>query len=303
MGALETFRSTTEERLGDAAKPWVAGVRGLLDELATRWELELGAPYEDGTASYKVRGVRSGTHPVDLKLAYPDGWFFEETAALSHWDGNGAVTLLDHDPRGAQLLARLEPGTPLAALDDEDDALTRAVAVLERLWIPDPGQIATVASEAQEWARTMLGRHHLAGRPFERELVHEAVGAIRDLLATTPRGVLLHGALSLSNILDAGEQGDLAIDPKPLVGEPEFDVAALLRDTPAKLAADPEEGRERVQHRFDLLRDRLGLDGGRLKSWTLAVAVDEAIWDFELGAGAIGRQQAAVARMVRDLQV
>ncbi|HEX6843964.1 MAG TPA: aminoglycoside phosphotransferase family protein [Actinomycetota bacterium] len=303
MRGLQTFRIATEDRIGDAAKPWGTGLRALVDELVTRWELDLGDPAETGGVAYAVPATRSGDRSVVLKLAYPDAWFFEEIAALSQWDGNGAVTLLDHDPRGAQLLAGVEPGTPLAALEDEDEALERAAAVAERLWIPDPGGIATVTSEAQEWGRTMLGRHHLAGRPFERELVHEAAGAIRDLIATAPRGVLLHGDLTLANVLDGGEHGDVATNPRPLVGEPEFDAAALLRSSPDVLAADPEHARDRVQHRFDLVRERLGLEGSRLKSWALAVSVDEAIWDFEQGAISAGRRQTDIARFVRDLLV
>jgi streptomycin 6-kinase len=104
-------------------------------------------------------------------------------------------------------------------------------------------------------------------------------------------------------VVDAGEAGDLATDPRPLIGEPEFDAAALLRTDAAGLAGNPKEGGERLQRRFAFLRDRLGLDGTRLKSWALAVAVDEAIWDFEQGAPSLGRQQASVARLLRELTV
>lgn len=303
MGPLETFRRAVEARDDDQAAPWIASLRAMIDELVDRWELTLeDTATSDGT-SYRVPAMRSGSVPVELKVAYPDAWFFEELAALSCWGGQGAIEVIDHDPRGAQLLVRPEPGTPLARLDDEDETLDRAAAVAERLWVADPGGIATVASEATEWARTMLGRHHLAGRPFDRGLVHEATAAIRDLLGTAPRGGLLHGDLTLEHVVDGGEAGDLAVDPRPLIGEPEFDVAALLRAKPAELAGNPHEAGERLQHRFELLRDRLGLDGTRLKSWALAVSVDEAIWDHEQGAPSLGRQQAAVAKLVRDLRV
>jgi streptomycin 6-kinase len=149
----------------------------------------------------------------------------------------------------------------------------------------------------------MLGRHHLAGRPFDRGLAHEAVSAIRDLVPTQGAKVLLHGDLHLGNVLDAGEGRWLAVDPKPLIGEREFDVTALIRDKADELAADPKAGRERVQHRFDLLSERLGLERGRLKSWSLAILVDYAIWDFETGASAFGRAQAAVAEMIRQIEV
>ena len=41
------------------------------------------------------------------------------------------------------------------------------------------------------------------------------------------RAVLVHGDLHHHNILDAGDR-HLAIDPKPMLGEPEFDVPPFL---------------------------------------------------------------------------
>lgn len=307
MTIYEDFLGFTETRIGASAKPWIQELPGLLAEMRDRWQLEPGEPFAGSTLSYAVPATRDGEHAVVLKISYPDAWFAEETVALARWDGEGAVALIDHDPRGAQLLERAEPGTSLLAFEDENEALGIAAGVLEKLWVPDPGGIATVAGETIEWARTMLGRHHLAGRPFDRELVHEAVSAIRDLVPTQGERVLLHGDLHLGNVLrDAGPDREdrwLAIDPKPLIGEREFDVAALIRDKAEALTADPREGRLRIKERFDLLSERLELDRSRLKSWSLAILVDYAIWDFEIGAGAFGKAQAEVAKMIRSLEV
>ncbi len=297
-----TFLADTEARIGAEAGAWVAAAPGLLDELTARWELDLGDPFEGGSIGYTVPGTRSGSRPVVLKLSYPDGWFHDEVAALAGWGGEGAVELIDHDSRGAQLLSRAEPGTPLLEHDDEDEALGIAAGVLERLWIPDPGGLRTVAEEVGEWARTMPARHSLAGRPFPRELIHEATAYVRDLVATPKAQVLLHGDLHLGNVLRSAG-GFVAVDPKPLVGEREFDVSALIRDTPDALAADRGEGRRRVQHRFDLLADRLGLDRTRLQMWSFVVLVDYTLWDFEVGQAAFGRTQLAVTEMVRKIQV
>jgi streptomycin 6-kinase len=300
---FEEFLATTRARLGRDAEPWVDDARRLLEGLVARWELELGEPYEGGSIGYAVRATRSGDRPVVLKITYPDAWFAEETAALLHWDGDGAVELLDHDPKGAQLLARVEPGTSLRWHEDEDEALGLAADVMERLWRPDPGGIATVGSEALEWARTMPARHSLMDRPFERALIHEAVELIRELVPTQREHVLLHGDLHLGNVLDAGDGRWVAVDPKPLIGERAFDVTALIRDKREDLLADVAAGRERVQARFDRLTERFDLERKRVRDWSVAIMVDYALWSFEAGDTTGGAIDAQVAGMLRDLRV
>ena len=307
MDPFETFRTGTRVRIGAEAQPWLDRLPGYLDGVRDRWGLELDEPVGTGATGYTVAATRSGedgaAEDAVLKLSYPDAWFVESTAALARWNGDGAVRLLAHDPDGAQLLERAEPGSSLLDKRDEDGALSIAADVLQRLWVPDPGGIMTVESETAEWARTMPGRYHLVGRPFERSLVTEALDAFRELGPTQPERVLLHGDLHMGNVLAAERQPWLAIDPKPLIGERAFDVTALLRDKAPDLIDDPAAGRERLQHRFDLLSERLGLDRPRLRQWSLAVLVDYAIWDFEVGDTTFGEQQAEVARMIRRLIV
>ncbi|MEU8185343.1 aminoglycoside phosphotransferase family protein [Micromonospora sp. NPDC049044] len=48
-----------------------------------------------------------------LKLQYPDDDSRREADALAHWDGDGAIRLLAHDPeRRALLVERCRPGSP-----------------------------------------------------------------------------------------------------------------------------------------------------------------------------------------------
>jgi streptomycin 6-kinase len=306
METFDRFLEETAARIGAEADGWAAAARGLVERLADRWELELATeelPEEPTGSAFAVPGVRGGADPVLLRIVYPDAWFEEETAALVHWDGNGTVSLIDHDPAGAQLLERPEPGTRLAEEEEEDVALGRAAEVAGRLWIADPGGIATLASEVLEWGRTMPGRHHLVGRPFERTLVHEAVESIRELVPTQPEHVLLHGDLRLGTILAARGGIWLATEPKPLVGERAFDVVSLLREDPEALTADRTAGLERLQQRFDLLSERLGLNRKRVQRWAVAASVDDALWAFEGGDPAGGERKIDVVRMLRDLRV
>jgi streptomycin 6-kinase len=297
---FEAFLSGVRSR-GDAAT-WASEAGELFDELTARWELDLGAPVPTGPDAYAVAAVRAGERPVILRLAVPDGWFVDEVAALSHWNGEGAVRLIDHDLRGAMLLEQPLPGDPLSDHDDEDEALALAAGVLERLWIPDPGGLLGVDAEVGEWLRTMPGRHHMAGRPFERELIHEATATGRDLLGTSSERRLLHGDLRLANVVRDSD-GFVAVEPRPLVGERTFDAASLIRDAPEVLAADPVAGAARVQHRFDVVASRLGLDRARLQMWTFVVSVDDTLWNFEAGSRVAGRERLAVTEMVRAIRV
>lgn len=299
--AFEDFLAAARTQHGADAESWAAAGPALHDELVVRWELDLTEVIGEDPTTYVVAGVRSGEIAVTLKIAYPDAWFTEEVAALLHWGGEGAPAVIDHDPRGAVLLERAEPGTPLADDPDEEHALLVACGVAERLWITNPGGIAHLAGEVLEWARTMPGRHHLANRPFERVLVHEAVGAIRELVATQHEQVLLHGDLHLGNIVQAGEDRWLAVAPRPLIGEHAFDAAALIYGGAERIARDRMGGKDRLGRSLDVVSQRLGIDRERLRRWALAIATDYALWDFEAGLRERGEARAGVAEMLRTL--
>lgn len=302
--SLSEFAEWTRARVGPDAEPWLEVLPALIDELTAAWQLDdLGEPYTGGYIGYTVPATRAGSEPLVLKVSYPDGWFAEEVAALTRWNGVGAVRLIEHDPRGAQLLERAEPGTPLLDEADEDAALETAAEVLETLWVPDPGGITAVATETLQWAASMPRRHDEADRPFERVLVHEAMEGIRMLVPTQPEKVLLHGDLHMGNVLAASRRPWLAVDPKPLIGERAFDVTALIRDKRDELVADTDAGRERVQRRFDLLCERLRLDRKRVKAWSVAIMVAYALGDWAEGYLDEGRQQIEVARMLLDLRL
>ncbi len=82
---------------------------------------------------------------------------------------------------------------------------------------------------------------------------------------------MLHQDLHGGNILRARREPWLVIDPKPLVGEREFDAASLLRDRRRVLTTP--KGASLVQRRLDLLVDRLGLDKERTRAWAIVHAL------------------------------
>ena len=78
---------------------WLERVPELLDECVEEWSLRLGEPYPLGAAGYAVRAELDDGTPGVLKLIYPHREAEHEAATLRVWDGDGAIRLLDIDPK------------------------------------------------------------------------------------------------------------------------------------------------------------------------------------------------------------
>jgi streptomycin 6-kinase len=77
------------------------------------------------------------------------------------------------------------------------------------------------------------------------------------------------------------ERGWLAVDPKGVVGEVEYEMGALLRN-PVELP-DILTSPAIIERRIDAASRRLGLDAARVLRWAFAQAVLSAIWMVEDG--------------------
>jgi streptomycin 6-kinase len=259
-----------------SGRVWLEQLPVLLDEVVERWQLSIGDAFREASASLTLRATKVGGEPVVLKLQYPHREAEHEAEALAHWDGNGAVRLLAHDPdRHALLLEHCEPGTPLFELD-QDAALDVLIELLPRLWQPSDRPFTSLADEAAHWAATLPAAWARAGRPFERDLLATALEAIGELASTQGEEVLLHQDLHTGNVLSAAREPWLAIDPKPLLGEREFGLAPIVR------GAELGHSRAHVLHRLDRLSRELRLDRRRACGWTfvqtLAWSIDTVVW-------------------------
>lgn len=277
-----SFRRTMGELYGDAGLEWIEGLPARVAGLARDWGLAVGVPFEPLSYNYVAPAVREDGSSAVLKVGFPARELMTEIAALALFDGRGMVRLLALDRnRGAMLLERLEPGTALTYLGDEERAMTIAVGLMRRYWQPMPGEhpFPTVADWAAGFGR-MRERFGGGTGPLPAERVAAAEGLFEELLASAGLPALLHGDLHHGNVLAAEREPWLGIDPKGLVGEPAYDVAVMLRDNmgPVLSAADP---RAAMRRRIDQLADESGFDRERLRAWAEAQAVLSAWWSVE----------------------
>ncbi|WP_150239805.1 aminoglycoside phosphotransferase family protein [Nocardiopsis quinghaiensis] len=240
-----------------------------------------------GAVSLVVPVRRADGTPAVLKVLPVDQESEGEPGALRAWAGDGAVRLLAHDPgNGAMLLEALDPAR---SLDDVevDEALRVIGGLLARLnACPGPTGMRSLGPIAQtlvERARPFLTRERVDHR-FRRLLARWS--AVAREMAAQPGDRLLHWDLHFQNVLaplpGTGREPWVAIDPKPLVGDPGYELLPALRNRFAE-EAEPGGAPRSVRRRFDLLTEVAGADRERARAWTLVRVLEDCVWRLESG--------------------
>lgn len=224
-------------------------------------------------------GERSALQPVVavnervfLKIGRRHAEARDEAAGLRAWNGNGAVRLIDEWLDGdsyALLLERCEPGTQLRDALPEVEQDEVIAALLQRLWIEPPKNHAfrPLSEMCDAWADECDDRSDA--------FVRDAIAVWRDLARYADRSVLLATDLHAGNVLAAQREPWLAIDPKPYVGDPAYDVLQHMLNCPARLAEDP--GRL-----CDRMAALAGVNASRVRQWMFARLVVEGPANYDV---------------------
>ncbi|MBB5927739.1 streptomycin 6-kinase [Streptomyces echinatus] len=267
---------------GAAGKAFITALPGLAAGFLDRWRLRLDGPPMNGVSALVLPVLRAGGHRAVLKLQLRDEESEGEPVALRTWNGDGAVRLLDHDPdTGTMLLERLDETRMLAGLADTREAVLVIAGLLAHLTsFPAPPGLRRLG----DLTEAMLERTHQALEripdPAVRRTIADCAAAVREV-AAEPGDRLLHWDLHDENVLAADRADWLAIDPKPLAGDPGFELWPAL---------DNRFDAAEVRWRFDAMTDVLGLDRARARAWTLGRLLQNALWDVEDGRPIEARQ-------------
>lgn len=272
----------------ESGRALIAALPGRAEAFLDGWGLRVDGPSMYGGVSLVLPVVRAdGTRAV-LKLQQRDEETEGEWLALRTWAGDGVARLLECDAEtGTLLLERVVPGRHLSAVADDRVATEVLAGLLARL--------SSVAAPAGlrglgEVALGMLERVPAAARGLvreeERRLLWDCAGAVREV-AGEPGDRLLHWDLHFDNILAAEREPWLAIDPKPLAGDPGFELLPALWN---------RFDEDAVLWRFDLLTEVLGLDRERARAWTLGRVLQNGLWEVEDGEDELDGDQVFIAR-------
>jgi streptomycin 6-kinase len=224
--------------------------------------------------------VRTPTgRPAVLKVSLPHDEAVHEHIGLQAWHGRGTVELLRADPhRWALLLERLHADEDLTSVGDIE-ACEIVAGLYQRLHVPALPQLRRLSSYVERWTAGLAALGSDA--PVPRRMVEQAVSLGRALVleeATDAR--MIHGDLHYENVLAGDREAWLVIDPKPMAGDPHYELAPMLDNRWDEVVASGSV-RDTVRRRFFTLVDSAGLDEDRARDWVVVRELHTVLWAIE----------------------
>ncbi|MFD0146682.1 MULTISPECIES: aminoglycoside phosphotransferase family protein [unclassified Streptomyces] len=264
---------TLGETYGDAvAAEWLGKLPELTRSTVEQASLDVERVMAPGGRSSLVVLVRRADgSPAALKIAPEAARPDLERDALAHWNGWGAVRLLDAPENGSLVLERLHPEVSVRSLP-EAKALLEAAGTVRKLWV-DPPAAHGFESVAERTDRQATAMESYRADAETGALTAAALEARAALVADSPETLLLHGNFRQGKVLAGDRAPWLAVGPEPLVGERAYDLARLVRDRVEDLVA-ASAGASAARRRVNKLADSLEVDRERLRGWTLFRAVE-----------------------------
>ena len=292
-----SFVKVRADWAGDAAAAEAESLARLGESYLDRWDLTPDGAAMHGMASLIQPVRRADGSAAVLRVPIIDVDQPGEAAALRAWDGDGAVRLYDEDPdTWVMLLERLEP-RDLENFKDDLSAVRIVCALLRRLHAhaapPGVPRLADVAAkmvaDAPDAATKFGDPAHGRVLRYWADATAEVVDEAGDRL--------LHWDLHFENVLAAEREPWLAIDPKPLLGNPAFDVLPALGNRWDEVVASGDPARA-VRRRYDLMVDELALEPDVALAWSYARLLQNGIWQAEDGDTAIDANQLIIGEAI-----
>jgi streptomycin 6-kinase len=245
-----------------------------LSRLAEEWKVTITKEVVK-PATVLAYGTRQGQEVV-IKLVARESDEWLQGRILEAWNGKGAVACLAVT-EGACLMPRISPATPLTSLCDSGkdgaacEVIVRIIQSIPKVGLPGAKTAEELGQGFDRYLKSQNNR-------LDRAQIADARAAWFRLCATQTNPHLRHGDLQHYNILKDDKRGWLAIDPKGVIAEVEFELGAMLRnprDRPALLT------RQAAAERAKRVATRLSVDPDRVLAWGLVQAVLSAIWQIE----------------------
>ncbi|WP_181772367.1 aminoglycoside phosphotransferase family protein [Amycolatopsis pittospori] len=265
----EEARERLIKRFGEDVTTWCDAFPALVARLAKQWGLTVVGAKPGNTGRTLICVGDDGAKKV-LKLT-PDHSIAEsEAGALRAWNGCSRVVqvVATELADGAILLEGLDPGTELRESGADvpwpeiGDLLTQIHAVTP------PSGFSTLEDRVRYMYA--LAERGLRGSVAEATLPMETLDRARlralDLATSGGGKSIVHGDLHPGNVLDGGPgRGAVAIDPRPSIGDPSFDLADWVT-LPMLDGGTLEDG-------FDAIAPHLPtFDAERVRAWCVALS-------------------------------
>lgn len=261
---------------GDVGRTWLKKLPATIETYAKKWALTIQPPFAELNYNYVTPAVTANGIPVVLKAGVPHREFISEVEALRAFAGQGISNLLKADTdMGVLLIKRLQPGTFLSDLNNDEEITRIALSVMQKLHTPAaPKHPFTRVSS---WADRALKNREAS--PLPNDLVKTAQSIFAELAVPRNETILIHGDFHPQNILSSQRESWLAIDPKGIVGDPLYDAAVFICQPPRQ-PTDLDQ-KQFLVRRIDQIAEQLEVDRQLIIRWSLAHSVMSGCWSAE----------------------
>lgn len=256
----------------DEFRGWLNDLPEMVQRIAGQWKLSVGQPYEPGGQCAWVAPAwdRRGTQ-FALKLAWRHPAAEGEALALQLARGHGTVELIQAEQTpttNVLLLESCASGMSLSSAKPEADRDRVIAGILADFWtVPHQrSQFPDLCELCDRWAQELNTDRTMP--EVDPGLARIAGNLLRSLSRDPTEQVLLFTDLHGDNVLAAQRSPWLAIDPKPHVGDPAFDLVMHIGTSYERMQTDPCALVARMA-------DLTGTDETRVGLWVFARAVVE----------------------------
>ncbi len=251
----------------------------LVRDVVEDWELIYDGTPRHGMCALVLPVRTPAGRPAVLKLNLPHDEARHEHLGLQAWQGNGTVRLLRADPhRWALLLERLHADETLRSVWDLE-ACEIVAGFYRRLHVPALPQLRRLSGYVERWTERLAELPSDA--PVPRRLVEQAVSLGRRFVADEATDArMIHGDLHYDNVLAGDREPWLVIDPKPMAGDPHYEVAPMLWNRWDEVSRSGNV-RDAVRRRFHTIVDTAELDEDRARDWVVVREIHNVLWTVE----------------------
>ncbi|WP_316354861.1 aminoglycoside phosphotransferase family protein [Candidatus Trichorickettsia mobilis] len=270
---MKVFEQNIINLYFDVGKQWLADLPKLIVQVEATYELLDLKPVENLSYNYVLSGFQ-GSKAIILKLGLDIDGFKREAAALMALQGFGVVQVLA-ESNGLLLQMRASPGVSLKSYspENDDEAINVMANVIKRLH-KAPIPHAHTFPHIKDWLAALDKDWSIPAQYLQK------AKRLRDnLLKTSAKEILLHGDLHHDNILKNGDDW-VVIDPKGVIGEKAYEVAAFIRNPMPELL-EQDKHLSIIKHRITRFVEFFELSERRIIDWCFVQAVLTWMWGIE----------------------
>lgn len=271
------LEKNVKNTFGEAGLKWIRSLPIIVEKLSDYWSLTNIAPANNMSWNYVVYAIQNNHDHVVLKISCDQTMLESEFRTLKHFDGHGAIRLIDHHSEyQAILLEQAIPGYTLKENYpvDVEKTITSYAQVVHAIASRKPPTSTYVHMSA--WCETI---DKIQDERIDDCFINKAKHLKSKLLNSIKHEYLCHGDLHLENIV-LNKKEWTAIDPKGIIGEMAFEAAAFdLLDNDE--LSDSSTIVPKLISRVNQLSITLDIDSSRLLSWIFLRIIISAQWFIE----------------------